>query len=157
MNLFSSLAAALLLALPAGAQQAAPHFVQAEAPQMLAAKRGASVEVPLKLMVRRGYHINSNVPAEDYLIPTLLRWEPGGPLAPQGVAYPKGESVRYEFAEKPLVVYSGTVTVTSRFRVAADTPAGVTNLKGKLRYQACTDNLCLPPRTLDVSVAVRVE
>jgi hypothetical protein len=157
-NPFCSLGAALLLlAMPAGAQPAAQQLVQAEAPHSVAAKRGANVEVPLKLAVRAGYHIQSNAPSEDYLIPTVLNWDQAAPLAPQGVNYPKGESVKYEFAEKPLSVYSGAITVTSRFKVPANAPAGTANLKGKLRYQACTQNLCLPPRTLEVSVPVKVE
>src|SRR5688500_6402058 len=82
-------------------------------------KRGTEAEVPLRVVIRGGYHINSNAPAEEYLIPTVLNWTPGS-LAPKGVTYPKAESVKYEFSPKPLLVYSGIVQIVSRFAVPAD-------------------------------------
>ena len=133
-----------------------PHQVSVEPSPAPTAHRGSTLDVPLKLTIRLGHHINSNTPAEDYLIPTALTWD-AGPLAPRGVTYPKAESVRYEFAEKPLLVYSGTITIASRFTVPSSAPHGPLTLTGRLRYQACTDKMCLPPRTLPVSVPVKID
>ncbi len=152
-KIFFSLAAGLLLQ----AQIPGPPVVSAEPAPAVVAHRGSTAEIPLRLAIRSGYHINSNTPAEDYLIPTLLSWNEAAGLAPRGVTYPKSESVKYEFAEKPLLVYSGAVTVTTRFAVAADATPGPQTLSGKLRYQACTDRMCLPPRTLNVSASIKVE
>ena len=149
------LAAVVFLCAPLAWGQSA-HVVSVEAAPGLRARRGAEVEIPLRVMIRSGYHINSNTPAEDYLIPTVLTWT-SGPLTARSVTYPKAESVKYEFSEKPMLVYSGAVSIVSRFAVAADAPRGETRLTGKLRYQACTDKMCLAPRTLDVSVPVTVE
>ena len=154
---FFSLAAALLLLPPLDAQPpSAPHAVAVEAGQSLVARRGAEFQLPLKVIIRSGHHINSNAPAEDYLIPTALTWEPG-PLTNRGVTYPKAETVQYEFSPKPLLVYSGTATLVSRFVVPSGAPRGPATLSGKLRYQACTDKMCLAPRTLPVSVPVAIE
>ena len=131
-------------------------MVSAQVAAGLTGKRGATLEVPLKVTVRPGYHINSNKPAEDYLIPTVVNWE-ADQVTLQGVTYPKAESVRYEFAEKPLLVYSGTVTIVSRLNVSSSATAGPATLNGKLRYQACTDKMCLAPRTLDVSLPIKIE
>jgi hypothetical protein len=120
------------------------------------AKRGAQTEIPVRFTIRPGHHINSNQPAEDYLIPTVLNWTPG-PLEAKGVAYPKPESVKYEFSEKPLLVWSGTIMVRTKFAVAAGTPPGTVKLSGKLRYQACNDKACFPPKTLEVTVPVTVQ
>jgi thiol:disulfide interchange protein DsbD len=143
-----------LVAAPGRAQ--APHVVSIEPAAPFKARRGGEVEVPLRLMIRGGYHINSSKPAEDYLIPTLLTWAEA-PLSARGISYPKAESVKYDFSAKPLLVYSGTVAVVSRFQVPPGTAPGEARLAGKLRYQACNDKACLPPRTLDVSVSVNVE
>ena len=155
-NLCCNLFLGLLLAAPLWPQTGGPHVVSAQAVPGLAGKRGSTLEVPLKVTIRPGYHINSNRPAEDYLIPTVLDWE-SEHVTVQGVTYPKAESVRYEFSEKPLLVYSGTVTIVSRLSVAANAPSAPATLNGKLRYQACTDKMCLAPRTLDVSVPIRIE
>ena len=148
---------ALLLALAAFPGRAqTPHVVSIEPTAAFKARRGSEVEVPLRLMIRGGYHINSSKPAEDYLIPTLLTWAEA-PLPARGITYPKAESVKYDFSTKTLLVYSGTVGVVSRFQVPAGAAPGEVRLAGKLRYQACNDKACLPPRTLDVSVSVNVE
>jgi len=110
----------------------------------------------LRFTIRPGHHVNSNQPAEEYLIPTALTWTPG-PLSLKGVSYPRAESVKYEFSEKPLLVWSGTITITSRFAVAPDAPAGTTRLAGKLRYQACNDKACFPPKTLEMTVPVTIQ
>ncbi|MGH7752790.1 MAG: protein-disulfide reductase DsbD domain-containing protein, partial [Gemmatimonadales bacterium] len=123
----------------------------------VAARRGAQVEVPLRLTIRPGYHINSNAPAEEYLIPTTLHWTPSPGWTVRGVTYPKTEKVNYEFSEQPLLVYSGAISIQSRLAVGAQLSPGPITLAGKLRYQACNDKMCLPPRTLEVSVPLRIE
>jgi hypothetical protein len=40
--------------------------------------------------------------------------------------------------------------------VPASVPPGLVNVAGKLRYQACNDRMCLPPKTIDVTVPVSV-
>ena len=151
------MAAGLLwVPLPLEAQAAGTHVVSVEPPQGLAVRRGTEFQVPLKLVIRNGYHINSNTPSEDYLIPTALQWDTS-PIAVRGVTYPKAESVRYEYSPSPLLVYSGTVTVVSRFAAPGDATRGQTTLKGKLRYQACTDKMCLAPRTLEFNAPVKIE
>ncbi|HPQ17218.1 MAG TPA: hypothetical protein PLP04_18445, partial [Bryobacteraceae bacterium] len=59
-------------------------------PRKIAAKRGETVEARLAVRVRDGFHVNSDQPAEDYLIPLRLKWE-AGPLAPEAIVFPKPE------------------------------------------------------------------
>jgi hypothetical protein len=64
---------------------------------------------------------------------------------------------KYAFADKPLSVYSGAFTVTTKFKRGAKAMPGPAYVMGKLRYQACNDKMCLPPRTLDVRLPVLLE
>jgi DsbC/DsbD-like thiol-disulfide interchange protein len=116
-------------------------------------KAGGELSLPLKVVIRPGYHINSNTPAEDYLIPTRLTWSDAG-LKVKSIDYPKPETVKYEFSEKPLSVFSGSITLHSTLAVPDPIPSGLKELAGKLRYQACTDKACLPPVTVDVIVPI---
>jgi hypothetical protein len=122
-------------------------------PPAVRVKAGDELSVPLKVVIRPGYHINSNTPAEDYLIPTRLSWNDAG-LKVQSIDYPQAETVNYEFSEKPLSVFSGSITLRSTFTVPEPVPSGLKELTGKLRYQACNDKACLPPVTVDVTVPV---
>ena len=114
---------------------------------------GKTVVVPLTVQIRGGYHINSDQPAEDYLIPTRLTWT-AAPLHVKDVKYPEAEQVTYDFSDRPLSVYSGKIVIRTTFEVPRQLPASLTELTGKLRYQACNDKACLPPKTVAVSIPV---
>ena len=110
----------------------------------------------LAIELRDGYHVNSNTPADEYLIPLRLTWS-AGPLEVVDVVYPKPRLEKYSFSEKPLSVFSGSFELLTRFRVPQSAQAGTTSLTGKLRYQACSDKLCLAPRTIEVHLPVEIQ
>jgi hypothetical protein len=70
-------------------------------------KRGGSVQVAVIIDVDDGYHINSNRPAEKYLIPTVLKFERTAGLTTTPVVYPKAKLEKFEFSEKRLSVFEG--------------------------------------------------
>jgi hypothetical protein len=124
-------------------------------PEPVAAKAGTTVEVKLPLQLREGYHVNSDKPPDPYLIPLRLTWD-SGPITVAEVVYPKPENRKVDFFAGPLPVFSGHFELLTRFKVAASVPPGLVNVAGKLRYQACNDRMCLPPKTIDVTVPVSV-
>jgi hypothetical protein len=146
-------AIAALLTGTAGAQFRGVQAASVLPPSAVQLKAGEEASIPLQIVIRPGYHINSDQPAEDYLIPTRLTWNDTG-LKVTSVAYPKAETVKYEFSEKPLSVFSNRITLRSTLAVPDPIPAGLQELTGKFRYQACNEKACLPPVTLDVTVPV---
>ncbi len=127
------------------------------APQKVVGKRGAAVETKIPVSVRQGYHVNSNTPSDEYLIPLKLTWKAPGALQAAQTVYPKPTLEKYEFAEKPLSVFTGDFNLIVKFKVAANAPAGPGAAVGQLRYQACSDRACYPPKTLEVTVPYQVE
>jgi hypothetical protein len=121
----------------------------------LQAKAGSTLEAKLMLELRTGYHVNSNTPSEDYLIPLRLTWAPGSLTAGE-VAFPTPRMESYSFSKVPLSVFTGDFAITTKFAVPAGTPAGPATLTGKLRYQACNTKMCLPPKTIDVKLAAEI-
>ena len=141
-------------------QLAGKGFVQANVlnylpPKKVVAKPGATVDSVLPVELRPGYHVNSNTPSEDYLIPLRLSWNPGV-LEAAGSTFPAPKLEKYRFSDKPLSVFTGDFQIVTRFKAAANAPPGPATLTGKLRYQACNDSMCLPPKTLDVSLQVEI-
>ena len=114
---------------------------------------GQQVVVPVAVQIRPGFHINSDRPADVYLIPTQLTWD-NEVLELQDIEYPPAELVEYKHSEKPLSVYSGKFVIRSSFGVPAQIPDDLTELTGKLRYQACNAKACFPPKTLRVRIPV---
>lgn len=120
------------------------------------AKRGAVAQASIRISVQNGFHVNSNAPNESYLIPLRLTWTPG-PLAAVEVSYPKPRDEKYEFSAKPLSVFTGDFNVIVKFKTPANAAAGPGVLLGKLRYQACSDKECFPPKTVDVKLPYQVQ
>jgi len=124
-------------------------------PEPVAAKAGTTIEVKLPLQLREGYHVNSDKPPDPYLIPLRLAWD-SGPITVAEVVYPKPETRKVDFFAGLLPVFSGHFELLTHFKVAASVPPGLVNVAGKLRYQACNDRMCLPPKTINVTVPVSV-
>jgi len=120
-------------------------------------KRGAAVQAKIPLAVRPGFHVNSNTPSDEYLIPLKLTWKATGALEGGQIAYPKPSLEKYEFSEKPLSVFTGNFDVVANFKVAANAPAGPGAAVGQLRYQACSDRACFPPKTIEVAIPYQVQ
>src|SRR5262249_9163676 len=125
-------------------------------PEKVTVKRSASLEVKIHVALKDGYHVNSNTPSESYLIPLRLTWEPGT-VETIEVVFPKAQMEKYQFSPNPLSVFTGDFELATKFRVAANAPTGPGLVPGKLRYQACNYNSCLPPKTIDVKLPVVVQ
>jgi hypothetical protein len=125
-------------------------------PQKLVAKRNAAVKGRVDVSLLPGYHVNSNTPSESYLIPLRLTWTPGL-LEAGDVTYPKPQMEKYEFSPKPLSVFTGNFALVTDFKVPAAASVGPGVMSGKLRYQACNNKACFPPKTIEIKLPVQVE
>ncbi|HXK02065.1 MAG TPA: protein-disulfide reductase DsbD domain-containing protein [Verrucomicrobiae bacterium] len=127
-------------------------------PAKIAGKRGAAVQTKIPVSIREGFHVNSNTPSEEYLIPLKLTWTSTGALEGGSVTYPKPLMEKFDFSDgKPISVFMGNFDLVASFKVAAGAPAGPGIAAGKLRYQACSNKACYPPKTIDVSVPYQVQ
>ena len=118
--------------------------------------RASDFQLAVLLKIRNGFHINSRTPSEDYLIPTDLQVEPPPGFKAGAVAYPKGQLRSFAFSKKPLNVYEDTVILRVPLTTLANAPIGPQDIPLKLRYQACSKEVCLPPVTLNVHAVVNV-
>ena len=118
-------------------------------------KAGAATPLVLIVEIDDGYHINSNRPADKNLIATALKFERRAGLVVSPVVYPKAKMQKFEFSPKPLSVYEGRATfkMTARALPSLD---GNQTLKGKLTVQACNNQVCLRPQTVDVAIPLEV-
>src|ERR1035438_8165406 len=124
--------------------------------EKLTIQRGASGEVKISAQLQPGFHVNSNTPSEEYLIPLKLTWAKE-PLQAEQVIYPKPQSEKYDFSPTPLSVFSGNFEIVTRFKAPADARNGPAIMNGKLRYQACNNKECLAPRTVEIQVTLDIQ
>jgi hypothetical protein len=124
-------------------------------PDLFAIKAGAKAVSRIHVRLQAGYHTNSHTPSDEYLIPLRLTWD-AAPLQVAAITYPKPHLEKYSFSEKPLSVLIGDFDIATEFQAPASAPRGNRTITGKLRYQACNDKLCLPPRTIEVRLPVEI-
>jgi hypothetical protein len=148
---------ALALCLPLLWPQSSSEHLAVGQPSKVAGKRNAVVQSKIPLSIQTGFHVNSNTPSDEYLIPLSIAWNSLGALEGGQVTFPKPSLEKYEFADKPLSVFTGNIELTASFKVSASAPAGPGIATGKLRYQACNDRACFPPKTVEINVPYQVQ
>lgn len=118
---------------------------------------GKTFEAAVVVEVQPGYHMNSHNPSADYLIPTTLTANPPAGIKVVDTLYPSGQMKTFSFSkDKPLSVYTGTVTLRLKLAVDQSAPPGPATIPAILRYQACNDTTCLPPVKVPVSLSTEI-
>lgn len=119
--------------------------------------KGESGEAIVRLKIDNGYHVNANPPSFSYLIATQLDLTPAAGISVDFINYPNGLTKKFSFAEQPLSVYEGDTDLKVRLSAAKSAQPGQHNLSGKLRVQACDDQVCYAPGTMDLTLPVTVK
>ena len=111
---------------------------------------GKLTTVDLRFRVDPDFHINSHTPKDETLIPTKLNVDSAG-IKILSETYPAGKPFHLQIGVgQTLDVYQGEFRIT--LRISA--PKGTSDLLGSLRYQACDNAACFPPKTLPISIAI---
>jgi hypothetical protein len=149
--LAGTMAAAQVLGGPKG-----PSVSMAPAP-LTSIHAGKPGEVELRFRVAPGFHINSNTPKSEFLIPTVLKLDAPTDIVIGKVTYPKGEDLSFPFApDEKLSVYSGTFEIAVVVRPLHGVLPTKYMIHGQLRYQACDNAACYPPKNLPVQFEVKI-
>jgi Disulphide bond corrector protein DsbC len=131
--------------------------VTMSAPELISIARGKPGTVILHFRVERGFHVNSNKPKSEFLIPTALKINPPTDIIIGKVTYPEGEDKSFPFSpDEKLNVYTGDFSVDVVVRPLATVVAGKYALHGELKYQACDNAACYPPKKIPVDFQVKV-
>jgi thiol:disulfide interchange protein len=118
---------------------------------------GGTGEATVRLNIQSGYHVNANPPTYRYLKATELEIAPATGLSVEKVTYPSALEKKFEFAEKPLAVYEGQVELKAKIKADKSAKLGEQSLAGTLRIQACDNQVCYPPGTVNVPITVNIQ
>ena len=120
-------------------------------------KRNQTADALVQLTIDKGYHVNANPPTFPYLKATEVELQPTPDISVSFIVYPDPITKQFEFADKPLAVYEGTTTIKVRLKANKSAQPGPRNLSGKLRVQACDEQVCYAPGTLDVTLPLDIK
>ncbi|HVN47210.1 MAG TPA: cytochrome c biogenesis protein CcdA [Bacteroidota bacterium] len=115
-------------------------------------EQDGTVRASIRVTIANGWHINSHTPTFDYLIGTEITFQPNQKISVVDVHYPPGKKVLLGFAEQPIDLYEGTITLTASFKIMNDHEFRSDTVRGILTAQACNNQTCLAPVNLDIVI-----
>jgi DsbC/DsbD-like thiol-disulfide interchange protein len=107
--------------------------------------------------IPRGYHVHSNRPLEKFLIATNLEVEAPRGIRVGRVAYPRALLRKLKFSKNNVAVYEGRVVMRFGVAVPGNYATGSHEIRAKVRYQSCDDEVCFPPQTKETKLWLNVE
>ncbi len=150
--LLATIASAQTLTLSESAEGAAEQVVQAKLLSSLdKAYRGGTLRVALVAQIKEGWHINSNRPLEDYLIPTALQFDSTAGIVVEQIVFPKAVERTFAFSETPLAVFEGEFVIGAVLKISEQYAGDKLKLTGGVHYQACNDMACMAPESATFS------
>lgn len=131
--------------------------VTMEPPPTFTVPRGKPSKVILQFHVASGFHINSHKPNSELLIPTNLKLDPPTDIVAEKITYPPGKNFTFSFdPSEKLNVYSGLFAVSAVLRPLSTVAPSAYTVRGQLKYQACDDRACYPPKQLPIEFEIKV-
>ncbi|TDI26904.1 MAG: hypothetical protein E2P06_01360, partial [Acidobacteria bacterium] len=117
---------------------------------------GTTARVALAVTLDPGFHVNSNTPLDEFLIPTVLTLDPPAGISLAGVAFPEAILLEQLGAEQPLAVFEEEFLIGAALTLDAALPPGSYAVPGTLRYQACNDRMCFTPTNVPIQFDLTV-
>ncbi len=117
---------------------------------------GTPATMTVELDIPSRYHINSDTPLQDYLIPTTLEFEPQAGVAFAKTTFPPAQVKKLPVSDSPMSVFEGIVRIEAKIIPASSIALKEVVIRGSVRYQACDERSCLPPVRQPFSLALPV-
>jgi DsbC/DsbD-like thiol-disulfide interchange protein len=153
--------ACVLLLLPVNflastSPQSAPNIAVSGQFTSGSVRRGSSVKASLVMDIPSGFHVNSSKPLEKFLVATQLQIEAPKGIKVGPVSYPRPVLRNFKFSKSKVSVYEGRATMRFSVMVPASYSSNSAELKARLRFQSCNEELCFPPQTKDVNLSLAI-
>jgi thiol:disulfide interchange protein DsbD len=118
--------------------------------------RGTEFKIGARVNIDPKWHINSNKPYEDFLIPSVLSIDTTGGFSITKIKYPKSLDRKLSFSDKPLSVFENEIYVGALVKAPANIKPGTYKLAVTFNYQSCDDKTCLPPKSVSDTLSIEV-
>lgn len=117
---------------------------------------GSTGHVAVTAEIAEGWHINSDKPRDEFLIPTTLEVTAPEGIEIERILYPEPFLEKLAISDGLMSLYHGRVTFGARLRIASSTPPGSYTVTATLSYQGCNNMTCIAPASVSTEVAIVV-
>jgi hypothetical protein len=111
-------------------------------------------ELQMTATIQNGWHLYSQSQPDDAIaVPTAFSFNKNPLLAFDGKVKEVGKLQKYKDEKLGVSAnqYSSKVVFVQKIKLKGKAK---TNVTGKLEYQTCNDEKCLPPKTVNLSIAL---
>ena len=106
---------------------------------------GTELLLALEVEIEENWHINSDSPKDEFLVPTNISVSGNENIEMMKVAYPPAKEYKFDFSEQPVLVWEGKFFIPLKIKFSENANLGLNNLIITLDYQACNNITCLAP------------
>ena len=99
----------------------------------------------INIIVKDGWHINSNKPLDDYLTPTSAKLKDSLGIRILSIEYPPEIISKLQFSDSELSLYEGNVSIKVNVEVEDSFLLDKRKVDFELQYQSCNNQTCLFP------------
>ena len=112
---------------------------------------GGSCRVAMLVTIQEGWHINTNPPHPETMIPTQFTVKAKHGTVLKDVKYPAGVKISVKGLPDPQTIYEKQVLLHGVLSVPKESAGQMEELELMVRYQACNEDICHPPKTLKLT------
>jgi thiol:disulfide interchange protein DsbD len=106
---------------------------------------GSELLFALEVQIADTWHINSDSPKDEFLVPTNLSVSGNDIIEIIKVAYPPAKEYKFDFSESPVLVWEGKFFIPLKIKFSENISKGIFPIVFNLEYQACNNLTCLAP------------
>ena len=114
------------------------------------------IKLAFKVNVFDEWHVNSNKPSEDYLIPTEIKITSNISFQQSEVIFPEAHDIKFDFSDIPLKVYEGEFFLGTTIKIPKNTELGEHEIYVEFTYQGCNNATCMAPNSILDTLIVNV-
>ena len=116
----------------------------------------SKLKIAVKVNIESGWHINSNSPNDEFLIPTSFDLLTDRDFEITTIKYPDSTILNLSFSDEPVSVFEGEFFIGVIIDVPEDLELGDLQIPVELYYQACNDQTCEPPQAVKSTIEISV-
>lgn len=115
----------------------------------------SEIKIAIELDILEHYHINSNKPKDEFLIPTELIIKSEDAHV-SSVLYPEAKDVTFSFSDEKVSVYDGKEFIGAVLKISESAQVGIIEIPIEISYQACNDQSCMAPTSAYDTLRIEV-
>ncbi len=119
-------------------------------------KSGDELYLILKVKLDPDWHINSDKPNEDYLIPSDVTISSKDGFLISNKKFPEAKNLKFEFSDEPVSVFEGEFEIPIIIKIPEEIENGEYSFDVVFNYQACNNQSCLPPDRKILPVKIEI-